>query len=552
MDSHKTFLQGIAKANSALKAEIDEFAGLTTSRPQEEVNSTVRRYLSQIYQNIDLISQHHGHPRTTRTKILDTWQSFLPPIQALSLLPFGDFLAVRMLLYLASGLLLQRAMDMKFSEASAYKADVPLNQLNITLDDALLESLRRIWTKSETCEDFKWVFGEYKVSRWRKEDTSNEEAQHCHRIAQALTPAELAALDGTRGRHFIFAKKKDIEGEEDEDHWQPFSGGIPGDHYERMRSPARIPDDDDIEVDEWVYKLLGADGPIREAVFYAIHDNSRMESRWQGLDLVPRSLQFVLDAGRIAQPILAVKRRILAEKGLRKVGIPAELRVEILAHLDMPVRHPYLSSVDIVEAYAPFPERNRPSCYVCPSGGASKRVILTCPFKSIYIWNMPLRTFFVFHQTKAKVGWLCKYGVECKGHHDGDDWRISTENDLNVYVEKIVKDRCGSATTLSQVGFAAPTDFTLNTDDEDEKRRRRLFVGYGPLEDSSNELKMNGGFFGLTSSMVHNKILLGSWQGVDEGGRSMTSAQWALARCIADRNCCESALKKMHSRCDRC
>ncbi|KAJ4265312.1 hypothetical protein NW762_004597 [Fusarium torreyae] len=552
MDKHKNFLQKIADENSSLIAEINQLSALTQTRPQEEVNAATRQCLLRLFEAIALITQHLGHPRTPRAKVLSAWESFLPPIKALALLPFGDFLTARMLLYLGSGLSAQRALDMKFPRARAYSLDVPLNQFNIELDDALLEFLQRMWTKSDSCEEFEWIFSGYDVSHSRKEERFSEEVQRCHKIVQALTPVELVALGGIQGRRFIFAKKNDVEYDPDEGIWQPFMGSIPGDHYERMWSSVHIPDDDELESAEWVYKMVGTDGPIRDAIHYFIEESGGEESRWNGLDLFPRSLQFVLDARRVGQPILALKRRVLADKTLLKAGIPTELRTQILSHLNVPVRHPYLSSLNIVEAYARFPKRDGPSCPRCSGGSASKKETLTCPTKSMYIWNRPLRTFFVFHGSKATTTWLCKYGTECEGHHDDNEWKISRERDLNAYIEDVVKDRCGSTTALSEVGFAPATDYTLNSDEEDRKRRARLYNGYGPLEDSSNELKMNGGLFGLASSMVHGKILIGSWQGADSGGHSTTDAEWAVARCPADQERAKRAIKRMHSRCDRC
>ncbi|KAM0547226.1 hypothetical protein ACHAPJ_010488 [Fusarium lateritium] len=326
MDKHKNFLQKIADENSSLIAEINELSARTRTRPQDEVNAATRQCLLRLFEAIALITQHQGHPRTPRAKVLDAWQSFLPPIKALALLPFGDFLAARMLLYLGSGLAAQQALDMKFPRARAYSLDVPLNQFNIELDDALLGFLGRMWTKSDNCEEFEWVLSEYDVSHSRKEGRFSDEVQRHHKIVQALTPVELVALGGTQGRRFIFAKKNDVEYDQGEGIWQPFLGSIPGDHYERMQSSVHIPDDEELGAAEWVYKMVGTDGPIRDAVYYFIEESGGEESSWNGLDLFPRSLQFVLDARRIVAGVPRLcprldllQRQIIHSTAMKKI-----------------------------------------------------------------------------------------------------------------------------------------------------------------------------------------------------------------------------------------
>ncbi|KAM0231898.1 hypothetical protein ACHAPO_008195 [Fusarium lateritium] len=542
MEKHKAFLRGVLDENSALTAEINQMTPQSQTQSQEEFNTTIKQCLLKIYEAIIQMSQHRGNPRTPRLKVIDAWKSLLQPIQALTQLPFGDFLTARMLLYLAMGLRAQHALDMKVSKAFASKPGFPLDQMDIAMDDALLKALGNIWTESDSSEGFDWVFGEYKIGYWRPEDRDEEDVQIHYRIAQALSPVDLASLDGIGGRRFVFAKKNEVDEDDDQDFWAPFSGSVPGDHYERSRSQVHIPDDDEVEADEWVYKTVGTDGPIREMIDCCIVREQRNYSA--GLGFFPRSRQFIVDARRVGQPFTAVKKRILAERGLSYAGMPPEIRDAIIGYLDPPFRHPYLSKVDIIKAYAPFPDTS--GCSECNQ--ESK----TCPSKNMYIWNVPLRTFFVFHRTKTNIGLLCKHGTDCQGHHEDNSWKVSQEQDLNEHVGKIVKDRCGNATTLSQVGFAPAAEFTLRDREEDEKRSRRLFDDRGPVEDSSNEQRINGGLWGLTASMMHNKILLGSWEGVDESSTCSTASEWALARCLADKECAETAIMKMHDRCDRC
>ncbi|KAG8676547.1 hypothetical protein FPOAC2_02649 [Fusarium poae] len=542
MEKHKAFLQSVADENSALIAKINQLTPQSQTQSQEDINSAIKQCLLQLYETIIQMSQHRGNPRTPRLKVINAWKSLLQPIQALNQLPFGDFLTARMLLYLAMGLRAQHALDMRVSTAFASKPSFPLDQMDIAMDDTLLKTLGKIWTESDKSEQFDWVFGEYRIGYWRPEDKDEEDVQPHYRIAQALSPAELASLDGIGGRIFVFGKKNEVDENEDQDFWAPFSGSVPGDHYERSRSQVHIPDDDELEADEWVYKTVGTDGPIRDTIGCSIVREQR--NYCAGLKFFPRSCQFIVDARRAGQPSTAAKKRILAERGLSYAGMPPEIRAAIIGYLDPPFRHPYLSKIDILKAYAPFPDIS--SCSEC--GQESQ----TCPAKSMYIWNVPLRTFFVFHRTKTNLGVLCKYGTDCRGHHEDDSWKISREACFDEYVEKIIKDRCGSATTLSQVGFAPTAEFTLHDREEDEKRTRRLFDDRGPVEDSSNEQRFNGGLWGLTASMMHNKILLGSWQGVDESSTCSTVSEWALARCLADKECAETAVMKMHNHCDRC
>lgn len=545
MEKHKNYLSSVADDNFALTSQISQIAAQTQTQSKEEVNAAIRQCLLKLYESITSMSQHRGHPRTPRTRVLDAWGTFFTPIKSLTTLPSGDFLSARMLLYFCRGLSNQSALDMKLAKSRPWKVDIPFNQMERQLDDNLLECLKRMWTESNNCQDFEWVFGEYQLGPWSHQDKSSEEAQRCYHIAQALSPNELS---GTPGRHFIFSSGAEcLEG------WSEFRGSIPGDAYERMRSPVHIPEDDDNVLGEkWMYKQIGNDGPIRDRASFRLYDKDAWnsnETERPSFPFFPRSLQFILDARRISQPLLAMKRRILAEKVLYSARIPPEIRVAILSHLDPPVRHPYLSKVNIVEAYTPFPKRNPPRCTECSNDKAKES---TCPTKRMYIWSLPLRTFLVFHRSKTNIAFLCNEGVNCKGHHDNNKWKITQESELNRHVERTVKDRCGQSTTLAEVGFAPATDFVLKSNQEDCQRRSRWFDGYGPLEDTSNELKMNGGFFGLTSMMVHNKILIGSWQGHMESGSSTTGVQWAVARCFADKECAERALMKMHSRCHQC
>ncbi|CAF3578569.1 unnamed protein product [Fusarium graminearum] len=543
MEKHKGFLHSVAEENSALATEIKQLAAQSQTLSQDKFDAAIKQCLLKIYDAIIKMSQNRGHPRTPRSKVFDAWESLLQPIKALTQLPFGDFLTARMLLYLAMGLRAQQALDLKASRALSLRPDFPLNQIDIAMDDTLVQALGRIWTNSDSSETFDWAFGEYSIGHWRVEDREKDHVKRHYLTAQALTPTELASLDNVGGKRFVFAKKNELD-DTDDDWWAPFKGSVPGDNYERSRSQVHIPDDDEVEADEWVYKTVGTDGPIREPINCSIFDEREKRNYCSGLDYFPRSCQFITDARRIGQPLSTIKGRILAERGLSHAGIPPELRAAIFSYLDRPFRHAYLSKVDIVKAYAPFP--NIESCSECDQDKQ------TCPTKSMYIWNVPLRTFFVFHRTKSNVGVLCKYGTNCQGHHEDNSWKITKEKDFQEYVEKIVKDRCGSTTTLSQVGFAPAADFTLRDREEDEKRSERLFHDRGPIEDSTKEQRFNGGLWGLVASMMHNKVLVGSWQGIDESSTCSTAAEWALARCLADKECAETAIKKIHSRCDRC
>ncbi|RSL43399.1 hypothetical protein CEP53_011720 [Fusarium sp. AF-6] len=234
------FLEDLEVQNSNLIPEINQLpAELRINiTQQDEVYAKIRTILLKIYDSISMLSKQSRHPDVRNPNILPAWRSFLEPIGALSQLPSGHFLSARMTLYLSSGLLTQRSLALKFSKIGSAVEGRPVFRLCRAVDDTLLASLRNIWTASSESERFDWVFTQYNL---HPEDDLQDEMNRRRNLAQALTPEELAAMDGIEGRRFIWAMSAD-EREGDLEEWKPFRGGLPGDAIERAKHS--VPDDD--------------------------------------------------------------------------------------------------------------------------------------------------------------------------------------------------------------------------------------------------------------------------------------------------------------------
>ncbi|KAH6874445.1 hypothetical protein B0T10DRAFT_465744 [Thelonectria olida] len=171
----------------------------------------IKNALLKVYDSIALICEHQGHPRTPNKTILEAYRSLFEPIQGLSKLPSGDFLATHMLLYLTDAFWNECALDKKFVKSKPRATSVPLHQFSISLDEAVLGHLRTRWVASDGCDDFGWILELYST-HWPL--ARNRE------LAQALTPRELATLGGIKNRVFLFSKPGD------EEDWRPFPDDI--------------------------------------------------------------------------------------------------------------------------------------------------------------------------------------------------------------------------------------------------------------------------------------------------------------------------------------
>ncbi|WAO94580.1 Hypothetical protein NCS54_01216900 [Fusarium falciforme] len=528
VSGYKAFLQALAIQNSDLISEINQLAielRINITR-QDKVYTKIKTLLLKMYDSIAMLSKQTRHPDVRNPDILPVWKSFLGPISALCQLPSGHFLSARMTLYLSSGLLNQRSLDLKFSKIGSAIEGRPVFRLCRAIDDTLLASLRYIWTASGESERFDWVFTQYSL---QPEDDLQDGASRLRKLAQALTPEELDAMNGIEGRRFIWAMSAN-EREGDLEEWKLFRGGLPGDATECAKYS--VPGNDQVKPGECFWKQVGSDGPIRQRFRYysTVSDHLRPASFrlcffHEYIEFLDRSRRFVLDTRKTTEPCLTEAEYALVHKALVKVNMPPEIRRNIIKHLELPKRHPYLRHFDIAKAYAPFPENER-SCETCLEPTATDRDKLTCPESTFFVWNFALRAFLAFHRRSPNGNMaLCKYGIDCQGHHDHDDWEVKNEEEFANLIETIVKERCGHNTTLDQVGLGPSKEITVMSQEQVEAQELRLIQPRGPLEDAAAELMSAGGFRGLVNSMLYGRVLVAL-----SANRYKYPAQWGLAR----------------------
>ncbi|UPL02335.1 hypothetical protein LCI18_013269 [Fusarium solani-melongenae] len=524
---YRAFLQTLAIQNSDLISEINQLAielRINVTR-QDEVHTKIKMLLLKMCESITALSKQPRHPDVRNPDILPAWKSFLEPISALSQLPSGHFLSARMILYLSDGLLNQRSLDLKFSKIGSSRGGRPVFRLCRAIDDNLLASLRKIWIASGESERFDWVFAQYTL---QPEDDLQDGASRLRKLAQALSPEELAAMNGMEGRRFIWAMSAD-EREGDLEEWKPFEAGLPYDTTDRVKYS--VPDDDQVKPGECFWKQVGSDGPIRQRLRYhsTVSDHLRPASFkcffHEYIEFLDRSRQFVLDTRKTTEPCLTEVEYALVHKGLVKAKMPPEIRRNIINHLELPKRHPYLRHFDIAKAYAPFPENER-SCERCVDPMATDRDKLTCPGSTFFVWNIALRAFLAFHQhsTDEKMA-LCKYGIDCQGYHDDDAWEVKNEVDFVNLLEGIVRERCGPDISLEELGLGPSKEIKAMNQRQAEAIELRLIHPSGPLEDAAAELLSAGGFRGLLKSMLYGEVLAALPQ-----TRYKQPAQWGLAK----------------------
>ncbi|KAI8713824.1 hypothetical protein NCS52_01228200 [Fusarium sp. LHS14.1] len=528
MADFQAFLDDLVIQNANLVSEINQLAIelRINSNRRDEVLTKIKTLLLGICDSIVILSKQIRHHNVRNTNILPVWRSFLEPITALSELPSGHFLSARMVLYLSSGLLNQRSLDLKFSKIGSAVGGRPVFRLCREIDDTLLASLRSIWTASGENERFDWVFTQYTL---QPEDDLQDGASHSRNLAQALSPEELAAMGGIEGRHFIWAMSAD-ERQGDLEEWKPFRGSLSGDAIERARYS--VPDDDQVKPGECFWKQVGSDGPIRQRLRYysTVSDHLRPASFKLGLyhehiELLERSRRFILDTRKTTEPCLTAAEYDLVHKALVKFNMPPEIRRNIINHLELPKRHPYLRHFDIAKAYAPYPD-NGGLCERCVDPAATERDRFTCPVSTSFVWNFALRAFLTFHRRSILGDFaLCKYGFDCQGHHYDDDWKVQNEEEFVNLMETIVKERCGHDMNLDQVGLGPSKEITGISQEQLEAQELRLIQPMGPLEDAAADLMSAGGFRGLVYSMLYGRVLVAL-----SADRYKFPAQWGLAR----------------------
>ncbi|KAL2438375.1 hypothetical protein ABEF95_008099 [Exophiala dermatitidis] len=532
MTKHKAFLATIIAKNQQLAVDIGTFANKQQrsdlpGKSEEEV--IISGFLEKLYAEICSIAQNRGHPRTTNKIILSAWASFFLPIRSLtSIVPNGYFLAARMILYLATAFISEDALQRKFPKNESSIPNVAeLHSFLADLDEELLRCLRALWQSSNALEGFPWVFTHYAV-RERHPDPAKAASRHAQAVARS--PAHLAALGGINGRRI----------------WVPEPGDAPvyqpdpaatGWAFEKAEGPL-------------LWQEYGHDGPIRQEFHYHIIDEDRNDVQFRCRDVFRRSRQFILDSHYFT-------RIRLAERILDSSPLATETKVQIMGYLDDPVLEPYLSKLNLADVYSPFPAVDKHlECLECKTNTRHKTNLhfkLTCPHKSLTIWNLVLRTFHTFHprsRLATDTWFLCRH-MPCQGHHTGDDaheWIVLYEDEFRNVLDGIVSDRCGPGTNLGSVGFGPVDEITLSSEEADEERQKRLFGHRPPTGGADEDFSMKGGLAGLAHAMRHGKTMLGCWQGEGCGGETNTDAPWARGRTLSDERQAQQALSDMVTR----
>ncbi|RSL52453.1 hypothetical protein CEP54_010904 [Fusarium duplospermum] len=522
MEADKKLFKSLTISNSQLANEIQQLA---RSRSQEnDHHVAIKALLLRLYNSIVRLSGRRGHPPAPNKTIIEAYRSFFEPIEALAGLPMGDFLTARMFLYLSSALIHDKSLNLRFSESKAPASSAFLHEFCIQLDDGLLEPLKRIWIK-DSLEQFHWVFTDCPIQRSEK---SGIDPTRYPDLAQALSPEELKAIGG-KGRQWFRSEH------EDEPVWKAFC--------------ARLPDIDDQDTDNLLWKDMGTDGPIFSGRVYRTLSKDAGEESLHSVPVLRRSRQFILDARQISKPLITKQGRHLLAGVLFRAAIPTEIREMIWAYMREPPpprQYNYLTGLDIASAYMPFPKVPEP-CQECKEKKLKRRdksIKETCPEHTIYVWNLLLRMFHVLHPEGNSGWWPCTEGLECCGHHDDEEWRVEDQSELLGWIDSVILDRDYEYSELDDTGNG-PVELTSLNPKEDEERRKRLFSENGPFVDVTEQRKMEGGLCGPLSVMAHKAAVIKAWN--DGGERRIETAevQWALGRNLVEQGKAEDTMKNL-------
>lgn len=542
MEKAPETLKAIVAANAEILSEIETLVHNLQEAPPDSSFSetTAGEVLQNFFDNISLMAQTPSRVTTSQKAASATWASFLPALDGLERLqPHGAFLSARMRLYFMTAFLSDRHLLRKFprdatSASLIYIRDRAAFLLN--QDDALLRCLKLIWITSAGREEFDWVFDDYEIFS----PSHTEEVNASRRASvSATSPAALAALGGTRGRSYWFR----AEGDEAK--------------YERDPSARAWKYDYGVNQYHLVWQEFGSDGPIRENYVYSLIDDFGRKYRRKRV-VLRRSRQFILDARKIAARNLMRERCRLGQIAMDCSRLPFELRRMVMKYLELPeMEHPYVQQLDLGEVYRPFPEQLN-SCAECKARRSRKvdRVAKrTCPVNSIVVWNLPLRTFMVFHRTdnaRWRSGWsLCKTS-NCAGHHLDNSWEISDSGGLTTYLEGIVKLRCGADATLKSVGLGPANDPISPTAEEHWRRAKRIFEPERWEEDDELETRMIG-LGGLCDAMTHDRNLQGCYY-ADNGqvAKSIGGIHWIYGRTRSEEQEAVHVFRWNHFWCSNC
>ncbi|CEI41062.1 hypothetical protein FVEN_g1398 [Fusarium venenatum] len=518
----------------------NEINNLVESNNLAHQDQQIKQIMAKLCHNMVRFNDYHLIFNAAEGLKFDIWSNFLTTTKTLMKLPHPqrDFITARMLLYL--GFQFHQAHDEKLYRTAKEAEETALSNFCIELDDALLEPLRNTWKSSNNYEDFKWVFVDDRIHLAHDEIVMNESDL---KIAQALSPSERTQISKQDGTKFHYYKEAfDIN----KANPTLFEGLMP-----RW-------DCGEENTDGFFWTTRSSDGPIRLEITYEIETFGR-ENNEKTISMFRRSRQFCLDARQISEGKTRKQAHIILDEIAIHYKLPREIQGHILEYLPYREPFPYLQKLDLAAAYTPFPIASGHYCADCkmlPGRPSSRR---TCPGRSMWIWNLPLRRFNVFHTDQYLCWALCAHGAECAGHHDGHDreWIVERGPNLSLFIEKEISKLNDEFISLDQVGLGPVRKIRLDTKEEDTARQQRLASCNGIYRDSGDDWKMTGGLSGLVDSMLHGRVLIGAWahNGTDEGGTDQEPAQWALGRSLKDQESAQEATRDLHAwpgRCEWC
>lgn len=518
--------------NNELREDINNLAG-SGAVSEDEIKQVIARLCQNMVQFTDFMRLC-----TNEGMELHIWYSFLHPIRALMKLPHpqGNFVAARMVLYLAYQIH-QTLDEMEYMrQDDARKATLPLFQLCIKLDETLLEALRNIWKASTDFEeDFNWVFVDDRIHLAPGEVVMDDNDL---KIAQALSPSERTWVSKENGVEYAYYSDPfDVN----KANPTPYKGPIP-------RWDCGQEDNDSFT---WATK--GSDGPIRLEISYDVRiprtGYDGLSPPDSSIPMFRRSKQFCFDARQLSEAERLKQVRIILDEIARHYNVPREIQYRILEYLPYREAFPYIRKLDLAAVYAPFPTASG-SCEDCHTKSGWSRLRRTCPGSCIWIWNLPLRCFHVFHRDQYKNWTLCAHGAECTGHHDTHDrdWIVERGPGLSLFIEREISRLNDEFVSLDQVGLGPALKIRLDTKEEDRDRQKRLALGHGIYQDSVDDWKMSGGLGGLVDCMLHGRVLIGAWggDGADKGNMQVP-AQWAHGGVLKDQECAIQAIRDLHA-----
>ncbi|KAF5237520.1 hypothetical protein FAUST_5985 [Fusarium austroamericanum] len=500
---------------------------------EDEIKQVIARLCQNMVQFTDFM-----RVCTNEEMELYIWKSFLRPIKALMRLPHpqGNFVAARMVLYLAYQIH-QTLNEMEYvHKDDAAKDTKPLCKLCIELDETLLKALKNIWKASTDFEeDFNWVFVDDRIHLAPGDVVMDDNDL---KIAQALSPSERTRVSKEHGTKFYYySEPSDIN------KVKPT----------RFKGPTPRWDCGQEDNDSFTWATKSSDGQIRLEISYDVRipraGYDGLSPPDSSIPMFCRSKQFCLDARQLSEAERLKQVRIVLDKIVRHYKVPREIQYRILEYLPYREAFPYIRKLDLAAVYAPFPTASG-SCEDCHTKSCWSQLRRTCPGSCEWIWNLPLRRFHAFHLDQYR-GWaLCAHGAECTGHHDTHDrdWIVERGPDLSLFIEREISKLNDEFVSLDQVGLGPTMQIRLDTKKEDKKRRRRLVLGQGIYQDSVDDWKMSGGLGGLVDCMLHDRVLIGAWgRGGTKKETRQVPSQWAHGCGLKGQERAIQAVRDLHA-----